>query len=293
MIIEATRVDSLEDIARNAEREVSENFSLNYISSHIVSMADLKNKPLSDVTEEASRWAAREKPAELQINHGEHIKNGLDHIIHELKHKNTSNRALFSLISQDHISDTGDKPIPSFMIMQCNIHENTLYCTSYFRALEVSKFFRINLEELRLKICEIQKSIRSFDKVNITVFAFRAYINRDINTLTVPEIDRTHPIDLMTTLLENKSKVANMLREKGLPSTVIETESIQNFIKSINKDLFKSDNKRLMTLEAEKAIHIADELAKLRERDSHHSDIESLNREFQTKLNKIAEELER
>lgn len=293
MIIEATQVASLEDIARNAEQEVSENFSLNYVSSHIISMADLKNKPLADVTEEATRWAAREKPVELQINHGEHIKDGLDHIIHELKHKNTSNRALFSLIAQEHISGTGDRPIPSFMIMQCNIHENTLYCTSYFRALEVSKFFRINLEELRLKICEIHKAIRTFERVNITVFAFRAYINRTINTLTVPEIDRVHPIDLYTTLLENKSKVADMLREKSLPSTVIETASIRNLIICINKDPFKSVNKRAMTLDAEKAIHIADELSKLRERDSHHPDIENLNNEFKSKLNSIAEELER
>lgn len=293
MKIEVVPISSLEEIAGNAEQEVSDNFSLNYIASHLISVVDLKQKPLADVTEEASRWAALEKPEELQINHGEYIKDGLEHIISELQYKKTSNRALLSLIAQADISGTGDKPIPSFMLMQCNIHEDVLYCTSYFRALEVSKFLRINLEELRLKICEIHKSIPEFNKVNITIFAFRAYKNRNINTLTVPEIDRINPIDLYTTLIDNPKKVAAMLREKSLPSTVIKTDSIKNLVISVEKDAFKGFNKRLITLNASGAISAAEALLELRRRSSHHPEIENLNQEFQNKIVAIAEELEK
>jgi hypothetical protein len=291
--IEVVPISSLEEIASNAEREVNDNFSLNYIASHLISVTNLKQKPLEDVTEEAIRWAAREKPEELQINHGQHIKDGLEHIISELQHKKTSNRALFSLLAQEDISDTGDNPIPSFMLMQCNIHEDVLYCTSYFRALEVSKFLRINLEELRLKICEIHKSIPEFQSVNITIFAFRAYKKRNINTLTVPEIDRINPIEIFTTLFGEPKKVAAMLREKSLPSTVINTDSIKNLIVSVEKGACKNFNTRLITQNASEAISVAETLLKLRQRSSHHPEIESLNLEFHNKIIAIAEELEK
>ena len=87
---------------------------------------------------------------ELHINHGSYIGDGLEHIIDELKNKPSSNRALFSLISQKDISKSGDNPIPSFMIFQTCIDDNILYCSVYFRALEVSTFLRINTEEFVL-----------------------------------------------------------------------------------------------------------------------------------------------
>lgn len=292
MKIESTVITSLEEIVKQAEQEIESEFTLNYVTSSTISIADLKNKPIEDVTEEAILWAARERPVELQINHGEYIKDGLDHIISELKHKKTSNRALFSLISRDDIVDTGDQPIPSFMIMQCNIHENILYCTSYFRALEVSKFLRVNLEELRLKICNIHNEIPEFKNVNITIFAFRAYINRKINTLRIPEIDRTHPIKLFTMLNTAPGKIAVMLREKSLASTVIQTDSIKHLLEALENGACTKFNTTLIRNNANDAIATAESLLKLRQKFSHHPDIEALNQTFHNKITAIAEELE-
>jgi hypothetical protein len=290
--IEPTVITSLEEIVQQAEREIESEFTLNYVTSSTISITDLKSKPIKDVTEEAILWAAKERPAELQINHGEYIKDGLDHVISELKHKKTSNRALFSLISRDDIVNTGDQPIPSFMIMQCNIHENVLYCTSYFRALEVSKFLRVNLEELRLKICNIYDEIPEFKSVNITIFAFRAYTNKKINTLRIPEIDRTHPIKLFTVLNTAPGEIAVMLREKSLASTVIQTESLKHLLEALDNGACTKFNTRLIRSNANDAIATAELLLKLRQKSSHHPDIEALNQTFHNHITAIAEELE-
>ena len=285
-------ITSLEEFVNQAELEVNEDFILNYMISNTISISDLKEKPISDCTDEATLWAAKEKPKELQINHGQYIKTGLDYIISELDRKETSNRALFSLISHDHIVESKDSPIPSFMIMQCNIYQDTLYCTSYFRALEVSTFFRINLEELRLKICDIYEKIPKFKNVKITIFAFRAYINRNINTLRKPEIDRLTAIQIFKMLGSNRRELADLLREKSHASTVIETDSIKYLIESLDDDSIEISNKKSIIIKAKKAINLSNNLLDLREIASHHHEIEELNQKFHTCIMEIAQELE-
>jgi thymidylate synthase len=89
------------------------------------------------------------KPPSLYINHGEYItSDGIVHIINELKLKQTSNRALLSLINQEDIIGSGDNPIPSFMVLQFSLEGEELYVTTYFRALEVANFLNVNLEEI-------------------------------------------------------------------------------------------------------------------------------------------------
>lgn len=285
-------ITSLEKFVDQAVLEVDKDFTLNYMISNTISINDLKENPISDCTDEAILWAAKEKPKELQINHGQYIETGLDYIISELKRKETSNRALFSLISHEHIVESKDLPIPSFMIMQCNIYQDTLYCTSYFRALEVSTFFRINLEELRLKICDIYKEIPKFTNVKITIFAFRAYINENINTLKKPEIDRLTAIQIFKMLSSNRRQLAALLREKSHASTVIETDSIQYLIESLDDDSIKISNKRLIIIKAKEAITLSNDLLDLRKIASHHHEIEELNQKFHTCIMEIAQELE-
>lgn len=296
MKIEATPITSLEEISTNAAAEVSENFNLNYIASYLISAANLIDNPLRDVTEEAQRWDAPQKPIELQFNHGQYIKDGLDHIITELRHKKTSNRALFSLLAQESISSTGDTPIPSFMLMQCNIHENILYCTSYFRALEVTKFLRINLEELRLRISKIYDSVPEFDRVVITIFAFRAYKKQDINTLAIPEIDRLNVLQIYIGLKDCPKNIAGMIKEKSHPSSVIDIESMRRLIEAVNqlkKDNHANFNTVLINKNANHAIYIAEKLSEFRKISSHHPEIERYNKEFQNALDSIAKELVR
>ncbi|WP_139835878.1 hypothetical protein [Pseudomonas sp. R16(2017)] len=291
MKIEPTSISSLEEIVDSAEKEIGADFALNYVTSNLITISDIKNKSIQDVHEEALLWAAEVKPAELQINHGSFIKSGLDHITHELKHKKTSNRALFSLISHDDIVGTEDQPIPSFMIMQCNIHNNTLYCTSYFRALEVSKFLRVNLEEIRLKICKIHDKLPDFEYVNLTIVAFRAYVNKNINTLRIPEIDRTSPIQIYKLLNENPKKLAYMLREKSLSSTFVTTSSLEHLLEALNSGVYPKLNVQIIQNSITNAIAIANNLSARRKISSHHADIENLNQEFHDKIVDISEEL--
>ncbi|NUF24406.1 hypothetical protein HUN23_16730, partial [Acinetobacter oleivorans] len=147
----------------------------------------------SKTEQKAKAWLAFKKPADLLFNHGEFItQDGFEHIINEIKEKPDSNRALYSLLNYQKICDQGDHPIPSFLLFQVTIEDNILYATSYFRALEVANFLKINLQEIKLNLLEIvQKcNLVHISKVRITIHAFNAYKNEDQNIPQIFEIDR-------------------------------------------------------------------------------------------------------
>ncbi|WP_460089460.1 hypothetical protein, partial [Pseudomonas sp. H2_D10] len=114
-----------------------------------------------------------------------------------------------------------------------------------------------------LKICEIHKSIPEFNEIMSTLryFAFRAYKNWNINTLTVPEIEGINPIDLYTTLIDNPKKVAAMpVRKKPTINGYEDWKSTANLVISVEKDAFKGFNKKKITLNASGAISAAEAL---------------------------------
>jgi hypothetical protein len=294
--IEYIEVSSLEDVITNATDEISDGESaINFVLAFKISSTAMKESPLRDVTEEALSWAASVRPKNLYINHGEFIKDGMTHIIDELENKKDSNRALFSLISQENISKSLDNPIPSFMLMQCNIHEETLYCTTYFRALEITKFLRVNLEEIRLKIVEIHDRLLSFKKINVTIIAFRAYSNKKINALTIPLFDRMNESEITVDLMTQPQKIAKLLREKCHDTTVINVDSIDKLIRSLsaltNQQL--NFNRALVTAKANDLQIASTELRELRARSSHHAQISVINNKINTLTIAIAEELEK
>ncbi|MCY1289187.1 hypothetical protein D9M68_570740 [compost metagenome] len=292
MKIEYIKIESLEEIIDQASKEIPhDNYTINHILSFAIPVKTITEKPLLDVANEASLWASKECPNELHINHGQYIGNGLDHIISELTHKRTSNRALFSLIDQSTISESGDNPIPSFMIMQCALHQEVLYCTSYFRALEVTTFLRINIEEIRQKIQKIYESIPHFKTVNLTIFAFRAYSNENINTLKIPELDRTPEAMIMKLLGREPRKIAELLKEKCKDSTIVVTTSTERIISCLNV-LEDSEVKfnRLQALHlAKEALDTAHNLKQRRASNSHHEDLGELNKALQEKTQRLAE----
>lgn len=250
-----------------------------------------------DATNDAELWAAKERPRELHINHGEFIMDGMDHLKNELSRKKTSNRALLSLISQQHISKSEDEPIPSFMIMQCNILNETLYCTSYFRALETRRFLRINLEELRLKICEIHQAVPDFKEVRLVIVAFRAYANENINPLKIARIDLLEQVDIFHMLASERHNIANLLFEKANSSTVVITTSLDHIIVSLdrltngnhcNKVDFMIEHVNSLAISARNA---AKELMVARRMHSHHEEIDRLDLEYKRAIEKLAQEL--
>ena len=137
--------------------------------------ADLQKVQMVDVSAEAAQWRNAKPAEDMYFTHREYYGDGLTNIVAELKRKSTSNRALYSLLAQKDINDSGDDPIPSFLTFQCTIEKEVLYCTASFRALEVSHFLKVNLEEIRLNLVDICKAFPVLEKVRLHIFAFHAY----------------------------------------------------------------------------------------------------------------------
>lgn len=165
----------------------------------------------------------------MYFSHAQYYKDGIQHIIEELKLKPTSNRALYSLLSQQDISGSGDEPIPSFMTFQCSIERGVLYCTASFRALEVGNFLKINLEEIRQSLVEICNSLPAVETVRLHIFAFHVYVrNVAAAALRRPMIDVTSSLDLMRLMQKGDVRTLDQLLG-GLEqsTTVVSPKSLE------------------------------------------------------------------
>ncbi|MBK8815634.1 MAG: hypothetical protein IPN42_09095 [Methylococcaceae bacterium] len=286
--------DDLEQLATDAASSIETGQRhLNFFVSAELELNSILNKPLEDVTEKAQKWRAKEKPNDLYINHGEFIGDGLSHIINELKNKQTSNRALYSLISEKDIINQGDDPIPSFMIFQCTVVSDILYCTVYFRALEIANFFRINLEEIRLNLCEISHEIR-FSKVRLAVLAFSAYKNPEQIPLERCLLDLMHPYDISDLIEDNPNKLYEILEIKAKQTTVIDTaglEAIKAWFDPKREHKWPSNLKEKKILTAvDEAIITAKKLQNLRRSNSHHTQIDQVSEQYVQAIKNVAAE---
>lgn len=244
----------------------------------------------------AKSWQALQPPRELYFNHGQFIgPDGIKHIIDELKEKPTSNRALYSLIAQDQIVSSYDKPIPSFMILQCAIEGSTVYCTTYFRALEVSEFLKINVAEIKLVLSQILKEFTDTSEVILTILAFTAYVTEGFNTLQRPEIDCLLGEDFPGLLIKNPEKIGILLEEKARPSSVVEVASLLTLLRVIeNKAYEYAENEFLMRARIKsllsEAIEKGNHLAGLRKRHSKHEAVDAAEKDYIELLKSVAKE---
>lgn len=256
----------------------------------------LRNEPLADVTKKAQLWQAPILPDELLINHGFYIgESGITHIIEELQRKASSNRALYSLIDQKVVLDSGDDPIPSFMIFQCGLHEGILYCTSYFRALEVADFLRINLEEMRLNLIKIVNAFMDVTTVRLSVFAFSAYNNPGQAPLERSALDLMDRLDIDDAYREDRNSIALLLDAKAAQTTVVDLrglESIREWLSPERKRSWPKDltNVPAIIHEVNKAVELGQSLAILRKSNSHHPVIAEATVNFVNSIRKLAEE---
>ncbi|MET3855381.1 hypothetical protein [Rhizobium sp. OAE497] len=282
-------------VVQAEDGDVSMNFTIQVKFS-----TDLLRAPqLQDVSDLAMSWQAVKPPEELHFSHGQFIgENGIDYIITELENKPDSNRALMSLISQQHLLESGDNPIPSFMILQFSRSGDTLYATTYFRALEVSKFLRINIEEIR-QVCErIRKIELDLKEVRLTIFAFRAYHNPSINTLQVPQLDRLGEARIVKKLEKAPWEFASLIKDKKKHSTVVTWHAFEALAKILEDKILSEDipahpNKARVISLLRKAIDQSQKLAEVRRKSSHHDDIQKLVAELATTLDKLVLEFEK
>ncbi|OBZ07550.1 hypothetical protein A8L34_25795 [Bacillus sp. FJAT-27264] len=242
----------------------------------------------------AEKFQQINKPDDLYVNHGEYIGDeGIRFVIEELKRKPKSNRAMISLISQQHIVRSGDDPIPSFNIVQFGIEDKQLYITVYFRALEVSTFLKINLEEIRLITHQIQMAIRGLEQVNLLIHSFRGYILEDINTLVRPKIEQLKETHLLRILETDIPKLLSMLREKHATySTVVDNQSLYSIKANLTDEIVNQNiNPRLKDRyvldQLDECISLDERLKELRKGTSHDAELDETHRQFKDSLEKL------
>lgn len=289
-------ISSMEEIVDEVTKEIIVDTStVNLIKRYQISREDIKNNSIRDCTEEASKWASEDTPSDFFFSHGEYRKDGLEYISNELIQKKTTNRAMYSLVSNSMIVDSADKPIPSFMIFQCLFESegsNTLYCNIYFRALEVSTFFRINLEEIRQNLQKLIEDKVSFEKVNLLIIAARAHHKHDFIPLKKPKIDTLTGIQIHNIVIEkNWQELAKLLREKAKAQSVIQLQSLYHLQESFE---YKSNNissnlKRILI----KCIDLSNELMLLRQDHSHSEELNKVSKQLNYNIINMAEEVEK
>lgn len=187
----------------------------------------------------AKMWEKTVCPDELYFNHGEKFavngEHGISHIIEHLKNKPTSNRAVLSSIStQDIIGKSDDDMLPSFMSIQFGfdrINMNTLYVSVNFRALEASRFLKINICEVYYLISQIHKCpVLKFDQVELSIHAFRVQIHENFRCFLKSKIDKLTSADLVMLIISKEyEQLAELLKDKQCysESIIIKTGMVQ------------------------------------------------------------------
>jgi hypothetical protein len=184
------------------------------------------------------------------------------------------------------------------MILQCALQGRTLFATLYYRSLEVSTFLSINLEEIRLMLKRVSDAGGlQFDEVALTIFAFRAYVQEQMNTLERCELDRLNQLELVELLMNGPHRLPHLLREKAKHSTVVEVAPLEAL-----RDIFSSQSlsrkicarpvpPRISLLAAQSAA-MSEKLRGLRIAASHREDIADLTKQLSEKLESLASEYE-
>jgi len=291
--------DRLYQLHANAVKNFEEGPQFNWALNFDCEAQDLRKLEITDVVEAAKGWRSEVRPPEYYFTHAEYYTDGVKHIINELKEKPTSNRALYSLIAQKDIRNSGDTPIPSFMTLQCQIDKDVLYCTCYFRALEVSRFLKINLEEIRQTLVEIYEGVPQFTKVHLTIFAFRAYNDQGRLPLRRPQIEILTDVQLVALLLKPHSNpiqiLRNMLEELRGAITAVSSEKLKA-LKDIlsNNDLQTPTwvQKPLFINQLDQAITATTNLANLRKKGSHGPGVDEATQSYQRAIKVLCDNLD-
>jgi thymidylate synthase len=233
---------------KSVQRCLHVNKVSNLILTGTFPFSETNSNWIKNFKEKAKAWQEPERPPQLTLNHGEYIdryilqfnKSGIDYIIDELKTKFDSNRACWSLFDMSTLIASGDKSIPSFMVLQTDISDDgsTLNLTVYFRALEVSKFLPINIAESCLVAEKLQKAFSyKFKQFSLTIHAFNAYVKENFACLEKAAIDLTSEAEIMMNIMTastSKSWLKDVLTNKmETIESRINEEGINSLVKSI------------------------------------------------------------
>jgi len=290
-------IHNLDEFAREAKR-LCENQTINNLClSAEIPVREFEH-PFGDAyNAEALLWQAREQPDELHINHGSFIyRNGdaYNFLVSELRRKPDSNRALFSLVDMEDIIGSGDKPIPSFLILQFSRVGTKLFSTAYFRALEVSKFLPVNLAEIAIIVRYLHEKFQDIEVVVLCVHAFRAYSREEFDLLHRAEIDQLRGADIAMAVVDgNLDFIRRLLENKRAESTVAETRGLEELHAAL--EARKTDASPAFSpafiREIALAVQALLRLRSAREAASHSNRVEQISVEVKTHLRNALREL--
>jgi hypothetical protein len=238
----------------------------NLILSGFFPFSETNSDWINNYKDKAKEWQKPERPNHLVLNHGEYIdkykskfnKSGLNYIVDELKTKADSNRACWSLYDMSTLIDSGDKPIPSFMVLQVGISDDskTLLITTYYRALELSKFLPINIAESCLIAEKLQNEFSyKFTHFSLTIHAFNGYVKENFSCLEKASIDLLSESEIMMNIMTAntskewlKEKLSNKketnesrINPDGIEQLIKCIEMYNRQVKAINSIVYEAD----------------------------------------------------
>ena len=295
--------DALYVLHDKAKLDLADGPKFNWSLDFECAAAELDDMEIADVKDTAVMWRADTPPPQLYFTHKQYYKNGVQHIVDELKSKPTSNRALYSLISQDQINDSGDGPLPSFLILQCQLDDGSLYCTCYFRALEVYTFLRVNLEEIRQTLSETCHALGTVKSIRLKIFAFHAYIDQGRLPLQKPEIETLLDDEIQIMLMAGASnpikRLDKLLLELRNATTIVSSGKLVSLKRIIERDAPNAklhDSliplRYLLRDQLGTAIAAATKLLEIRKRASRGPAAEAVLQEYQESLEKLRNTLD-
>jgi hypothetical protein len=250
--------------------------AFNWLITEEFETASLKDMTIVEERDRAAQWRSAHRPADMYFTHGEYGAS-VSHIVQELKRKETSHRALYSLLNKKVIEGSGDDPIPSFLTLQCQLDGVRLHCTCTFRALEVAVFFKVNLEEIRQTLVELYDAFPEVKRVSLGIFAFRAYLAPDSRPLLKPKMDSMHSDELLVLLMGAQGpadrQLDTLLAELENPSTVVIPDGLETLQRLLQNAAVKFDQtiasrSPQLVNELPSAIEAAGRLASLRHKAS-------------------------
>ena len=188
-------------------------------------------------------WEATEIPPQLYFNHGVFLKteedDGIDFLVKELKKKPTSNRIILPAYNMQKVIDSLEDTIylPSLVSLQFGIVDGTLTVHMYFRALEASRFLKINICEIYYILTQLENKGIIFGRVDIVISAFKVQKRDKFNCFLKAEIDELDSIGICAKVMDGKiDEISELIQEKcDAMETITKMDGISNIYHSMEK----------------------------------------------------------
>lgn len=248
-LIEAIEKETLFDLWNRVKKVCDEKQKItNLVLSGTFPFSEVNSQWIKDHRKFAEDLQNPQRPKHLVLNHGEYFdrykttynKTALEYVIEELKSKADSHRACISLYDMSTLISSEDRSIPSFMVMQAGISDDMrrLSLTSYFRALEVSKYLPRNIAESCLVAEKLQNAFYfKFQEITITIHACNAYVKENYSCHEKAEIDLLSESEIMMQVMiakTSKGWIKKMLNnKKDSNESRIIPDGIKNLVQSI------------------------------------------------------------